>query len=167
MRKYIYVFLSIFFGVLFIIPFFLNTSFQADTTPLPTIKGVGSLREISFAQFRAGKKLWELSAKSMEDKGDIIFLTDVSGNGISGNGKSFSFYANEVELKKEDHSFVASGNIKFLFSDKKILGEKIEYNAKRDVYTILHGIIYINGKISFSGEHIEFIPSVSKLVVRR
>ena len=162
------IFIGFFISIVFIIISSLSpihTSHIDSSTPISKSTNIGNLKKISFVQFKKGKKLWELSAESMEDKGDIVVLTSVLGSGISKDGESFSFSADTVELEKSDYSFVAYGNPKLIFSNKKVIGNKIIYNADKNIYIIFHGIIYINKKVSFSGNRIEFLPSLSKLIV--
>lgn len=128
-------------------------------------KDIGILEEISFSQFKDGKKVWNLHAKSMQNEGDTVILMSVYGNGITSENKKFYFYAKDVWLNKRDYSFTAEKNVKFVFGNKKILSDKLIYDSKRNIYIIFHGIIYINNKISFSGKKIVFDPSSSKLII--
>ncbi len=141
------------------------TSPNSSPSPFFEKTDVRELSEISFSQFKSGKKVFELKAKKMKDIGQILLLEDVSGKGTTRDGESFSFEANRVELEKRDHSFRAFGNIELFFGDKKILGEKMVYTAKKNEYKVFHGIIYINSKISISGRDIMFFPGLSKLVI--
>ncbi len=147
-----------------LVPYVFTTS---NPSPSPSFEktDIGELSKISFSQFKNGKKVFELTAKKMKDMGQTVLLKDVSGDGIAGNGRSFSFKANRVELEKKDHSFKAFGDIELIFGDKKILGEKMIYIAKKNEYTVFHGIIYVNSKISISGRDIMFFPGLSKLII--
>ncbi len=164
MKPFVYGLVFVFIAIFLLAPFVFTSSVPSPS-PTPTKTDIGELSEISFSQFKSGKKIFELTAKSMEDKGQIIVLRDVLGEGVTKDGKNFSFKANRVELKKDDHSFKAFGNIELFFSNKKVLGKEMIYSAKKDVYIIFHGIIYINSKVSISGRDIKFFPGLSKLVI--
>ncbi len=128
-------------------------------------KNFEKLKDISFSQFKNGKKIWSLTAYSMEDKGNIIVLNSVKGSGLTEKGKKFTFYIDKVILEKKTYSFSGSGNVKILYENKKIFGKKIEYYSQKNEYTIFHGIIYINNRLSFSGEKIYFLPDSTKVIV--
>ena len=127
--------------------------------------GVGNLENVSFSQLKDGKKVWGLTAKSMEDKGDSVILFFVKGTGHAKKGEKFFFYADKIELSKKDYSFIATGNPSIEYMEKTIKGDKIIYNAKENIYTIFHGIIYINNKVSLSGKRIVFLPNLAKIMI--